>query len=131
MYFLGWGTAYVALSCWTGIPTPLVLGVEIGFAPRPLLGTLLGVVFGAVGSFCLQRFFARRKRILALQALYILLRHRLLLVRRLFRKSCSLFFFLLPFRRAGVRGRGVLRVHLVLLPWGFLSSRSMVVQRVW
>ena len=35
MYVLGWGTENVAHSClrWTGIPTLLVLGVEVGFVP--------------------------------------------------------------------------------------------------
>ena len=98
----------MVLSCprWTGIPTPLVLGVEIGFAPRTFLVTYLGIVFDAMGSLCLQRFFAMRKRFLAFQALRFLLRHQLFLVRRLFRKSRppvspSSSSSLPPFRRAG------------------------------
>ena len=117
-------------------PHPTCTGVELGFAPRTYLVTLLGVVFGAVGSLCLQRFFARRKRILPLQALLFLLRQRLFLVRRLFRKSRPLRLpLLLPpsLQKGGVRGGGsqgapcAASVGLPLLPLGGCLARGVEV----
>ena len=134
MYVQGWGAENVAHSCplWTGIPIPLVLGVEIGFAPRTYHVTYVRIGLWRSGKPLRRNaLLLGAKDLLALQALRFPLRQRLLLVRGLLRKSRTLRLPLLPpsLQKGGVRGGEVSACPLYCFPWGFLSSRSACFER--
>ena len=67
------------------------------------------------GNFLLKRELTRKGNVHAPQALFPL-RRRLLLVRGLLRKSCTLGLLLLPYLQEGRLRRGGLGMHLVLRP---------------
>ena len=96
------------------IPTPLVLGVGVEFAPWTL-----HVTFVLIGQWRSGNSLSRSvrikiaRRLLALQALFHL-RRWLLPARKLLREFRALGLLLLPVLQVGRGSRGGLRVHLVL-----------------
>ena len=76
-------------------PTPLVLSVGVMFAPVTGFVTFVLLVGDSVGTICVEEYLQCVRRLLALQALF-LLRRRLPLARKLLRGFRFLGLLLLP-----------------------------------
>ena len=128
VFVLGWGAENVAHSCplWTGIPTPLVLGVGAKYARVTWLVTFVLVGLRRSGNFSPRSEHIRNVKDHALQALFTL-RRGLRPARELLRKFRSLGFppLLFPTLQVGrIRGGGVSGCTWCCVPRGFLPSHS-------
>ena len=105
VFVLGWGAENVAHSCphWTGIPTPLVLGVGAKYARVAWLVTFVLVGLRCSGNFSPRKEHIRNVKDHALQVLFPCV-GGCALRGNFFGSSAAwdfLLFFFPPFRGAG------------------------------